>query len=235
MLRARSLQFRNTLRLPNATCEVCTTPIASDYSVCYACSRQAGIFGLELADNVGIVTYARQGWQSGWMMHRYKDPSPLPEHTAPVQLLIVAGVHFHGRCAGRLAGSPITRWARVPSLHGRLTHPLADLVRPWAPWAEYLLTALNSASPREVRRDHFQGTEVLSGDHVLIVDDTWTTGAQLQSAALTLRAAGADHVSALALARWLVPSYPPTQQFIDQELATPYDPDICPWTGGACP
>lgn len=41
------------------------------------------------------------------------------------------------------------------------------------------------------------------GRHVLLVEDTWTTGGNAQSAALTLRHGGAASVTIVALARWL--------------------------------
>lgn len=71
---------------------------------------------------------------------------------------------------------------------------------------------------------------------MLLVDDTWTTGSNVQSAAYTLREAGAWNVSALVLARWLDPARGQTAELIKQHLQRPdYDPGICPWTASACP
>ena len=39
------------------------------------------------------------------------------------------------------------------------------------------------------------------GKRVLLIDDVFTTGATLRAASAALKAAGADHVSALTLAR----------------------------------
>lgn len=39
----------------------------------------------------------------------------------------------------------------------------------------------------------------LTGHHILVLDDTWTTGSRAQSAALTLRAAGAAHISVIVV------------------------------------
>lgn len=75
----------------------------------------------------------------------------------------------------------------------------------------------------------------LSGWHILILDDTWTTGANTQSAALTLRRAGAHHVSVLVVGRWLSQNYANNAEFIATRLRRDYDPGICPVTGGDCP
>lgn len=52
--------------------------------------------------------------------------------------------------------------------------------------------------------DHFTVTSNnADGRHVLLIDDTWTSGGHALSATLALRASGADQISVLVLARWL--------------------------------
>ena len=75
----------------------------------------------------------------------------------------------------------------------------------------------------------------LRGQHILILDDTWTTGSNTQSAALTLRQAGADHVSVMVVGRWFSPTFGNNAEFIKTRLRRDYNPSICPVTGGACP
>jgi adenine/guanine phosphoribosyltransferase-like PRPP-binding protein len=71
--------------------------------------------------------------------------------------------------------------------------------------------------------------------HVLLIDDTWTTGGHAQSATLTLCKSGAARVSALVVARWLKEDYGDNKRFIAELANRDYDPSICPWTGGRCP
>lgn len=75
----------------------------------------------------------------------------------------------------------------------------------------------------------------VAGRHVLVIDDVWTTGSNAQSAALTLRRAGAAAVSVLIIGRWLNPRNRLTQRFIRHRLGAPYDCHVCPVTGGVCP
>ena len=69
---------------------------------------------------------------------------------------------------------------------------------------------------------------------MLVLDDTWTTGSNAQSAALTLRRAGAAAVSVMVVGRWLNPRFGATARFV-AGLQREYNPDLCPVTGGLCP
>jgi hypothetical protein len=55
------------------------------------------------------------------------------------------------------------------------------------------------------------------GRHVLLIEDTWTSRGNAQSAALTLRDAAAASVT-IALARWLNPDEQPTGEFLSSRL-----------------
>lgn len=64
-----------------------------------------------------------------------------------------------------------------------------------------------------VRPDKFElrPAGAVEGRHVLVLDDVWTTGSNTQSAALTLRHAGAAAVSVMVVGRWLNPRYGATE------------------------
>jgi len=81
----------------------------------------------------------------------------------------------------------------------------------------------------------WMGSTCLSSQHVLILDDVWTTGSTAQSAALAVRRAGAAAVSVMVVGRWLNPDRRGTADFIATRLQCDFDPDICPVTGGECP
>lgn len=76
--------------------------------------------------------------------------------------------------------------------------------------------------------------DLIMGRHVLVIDDTWTSGGHAQRAASALRAAGASAVTILVLARWLDPTFGPTGTFIADRLNSDYDPARCPLTGVHC-
>jgi hypothetical protein len=58
-----------------------------------------------------------------------------------------------------------------------------------------------SIDPRAFSAEKFVAQSTLNGEAVLLIDDTWTTGANAQSAATALKAAGAGPVAAVVLGR----------------------------------
>jgi ComF family protein len=78
---------------------------------------------------------------------------------------------------------------------------------------------LTQAQRRDNLKDSFcvRSAHQIAGKRILLIDDVFTTGATLRSAAETLKAAGATHVTALTLARvdqrklYLIPKDSPEQ------------------------
>ena len=106
------------------------------------------------------------------------------------------------------AGGPAgpTHVAVVPSNRGRAgVHPLRALAEPYLrlPWAALAARPGADGRTRDLDPDRF-AVPRLDGARVLLLDDTWATGASVQSAAMTLRAAGAAAVAAVVLGRHLV-------------------------------
>jgi predicted amidophosphoribosyltransferase len=227
--------LRNPVRQDGLTCAVCATPVVG-YQRCFACSRHRAHEGL--ADACAFLAYAIAGQQSGYVMRGYKARPPLEEHRTIVALLIALGISRHAACPSTLAGVPVTRWASVPSLPAQAgEHPLHKIVRSLGPGEEASLSAASAArSPREVSPEHFRlDTPLPQGTHVLLIDDTWTAGGHAQSAALSLRRAGAARVSLLVVARWIKKDFGSNAGFLRELADHDYDPGICPWTGSSCP
>lgn len=226
--------LRNPVRRDRVTCAICATPVAG-YERCYRCMTQERAGD---ADAVAFLTYAVSGQQSGYLMRGYKAPSPVEEHRTVVTLLCLVGLSAHERCPAVLGGMAITHWATVPSLPAKPgAHPLRAMVSRAVPGREVpLVAAAAAADPREVNPDHFSAAiRMPPGSHVLLMDDTWAGGGHAQSAALSLRNAGAQRVSVLVVARWMKESYAGNAEFLRSIAARDYDPRICPWTGGTCP
>jgi len=194
-----------------------------------------------LADQVALLTYAADR-QTHYMMRGYKAPTPVEEHEVVVQFALLVALHDHTVCAGKLLQADVTHWATIPSMPAKPgEHPLRRLVRPGAPGEEVVLTAAaSSAAPRAVDINHFSMSDLPTGAHVLLIDDTWTRGGHVPSAAIAARKAGAKHVSALVVARWIetswqISDYGTNDNFMRERCKDDYDPSICPWTGRNCP
>jgi hypothetical protein len=225
------------------TCQRCYTPLNSG-ELCGTCRTHDGHIGLP--DARGFMTYA--SWadpirQSGRVMRGYKADIPVPSAERTVSLLTALAVQGHRDCPSHLAGTPLTAWAHVPSLPPKETeiHPLAQVLRALSRpgSSEIILRGIdNPENPRAVSASNFTvQSPMRPSAHVLLIDDTWTTGGHAHSATLALRTAGAAHVSLLVLARWLSPEWgDTTQSWIRTHLdRVDYDPTICPWTQTTCP
>lgn len=120
----------------------------------------------------------------------------------------------HERCLASNAGSSgFDLVTTVPSASGRETeHPLTTLVGGVVRGTqERVRPVLNlnrtDVSSREQARDRFTSTQDVRGLDVLVVDDTWTTGANIQSASAALKQAGANTVAGVVIGRWFRTHY----------------------------
>ena len=82
--------------------------------------------------------------------------------------------------------------------------------------------------PRNPNADRFSASVASFGDaRVLLVDDTWTGGTSIQSAAAALKNAGAASVTGLCVARWLSRNRASHVPLLEKATAQPYDPFRC--------
>jgi len=124
-------------------------------------------------------------------------------------------LYHHERCLARRAGA--TSFAVVTTVPSSdrerdARHPLPDvvgrLVQPTADRFERLLHRSDEpVEPRTVDERKYEPTRQLAGEDVLLVDDTWTTGANAQSATLALKGAGAGAVGVVVIGRHIHDDY----------------------------
>jgi predicted amidophosphoribosyltransferase len=117
----------------------------------------------------------------------------------------------HERCLAAAAAAPTFELVTTVPSGDRARddfHPLrwivGGLVEPTHDRYERLLRRSTCELPaRAFSPAKYLATRTLSGEAVLLVDDTWTTGANAQSAAASLRAAGSGPVAAVVIGRHL--------------------------------
>ena len=237
--------FTNTRHLPGQTCTVCAGPATGE--LCRACRTARQAFGAQLADRVLTLAYvqarAHPRHQSEYTMWTYKQRPPITRSVENLSLMVLAATVLHGDCIARAAGWPWSAVTFVPSTHHPVErHPLTELarqVRPSRPDQRFLRDLGPSAhnKARTVLPDRFTVPEryrpLVKGAHVLILDDTWVSGSNAQSATLAIRAAGADQVTVLCIGRWC-PTDRPECRTLLAATATPYDPTVCPLGEDAC-
>ncbi len=240
--------FHNTRKVHGVTCLVCAGPVSSDEEICSRCAGHRAEFGDRLADRVLLLTYVRgqqprTQHQSAHTVRAYKWPgSPVERCLNHLRLMVSVATGIHARCVAESAGRIWDSVTFVPSSSKPgPEHPVAELARHVAfrnGIDNRLALAIGPGiddTSRTVRSDRFVVPERYSdrvkGKHVLLVDDTWTSGAKAQSAAVALSDAGAEQVTALCVARWCRHDWPDHRELLDSCIE-PYDAFECPVRGG---
>lgn len=210
MPRVRELSrlYENFMLAPKAGPGVCRQcfNLTDGYERCYACIQQPAVL-----DAIAPISYSVAHEQLHHALASYKRLTGTTARRLAIQLAAVLWRYLeaHESCVARAAGT--SGWplvATVPSgERGRDDrHPLrwivADLVGPTRARHDRLLA--RSELPVDHRRfaaSKYGPLRRLDGEPVLLIDDTWTTGANAQSAAAALKAAGAGPVAAVVIGR----------------------------------
>ena len=153
-----------------------------------------------------------------------------------MQSLLAVGLRAHTPCAIALAPScSQIDWAVVPSTRGR--SQFSDMVTRLAknPSSRVPVEYVGKSGVRVLDPSAWRGPASVSPHRqLLLLDDSWVSGAHAQSVASAMKMAGYDEVAILTVGRVLEPSYGANKTFIDG-LGVPFDWRRCPWTGGDCP
>lgn len=186
-------------------CGVCLT-FTDGYGTCYPCGHQA-----RFADAVLPISYSVAFGQLHTALRQYKRGHPVAARQFQGQLAAVLWrfVSVHEGCLARSSG--VDRFdlvTTVPSSSSErddahpLRHLVGEIVAPTR--SRYRRLLRRSATPvaeRSVDPGKFNPTTDLDGEPILLIDDTWTTGATVQSAAAALKTAGAGQVGVIVIGR----------------------------------
>ena len=199
-------------RVPKAgvgVCDVCHGAPRTGYARCYSCVDTMR----QVERPVGLVVPVSLSEVNGQLHHvlrSYKQDDVSPAFRDRCSLQIAALLHRflrdHGDCIRRAADDTWDHVTVVPSTRGRVgTHPLetainrSPLLRP-----QYRSLLGPGACPSDhnlASDEAFAITDDVEGMRVLLVDDTFTSGARAQSAASSLQRAGARVVAIVPVAR----------------------------------
>ena len=227
---ARSLSASLIPPAPPPDCEVCRGPVRPGFARCYQCARHDLLGPNLLADVVVPISYAIKGTAFAEHLWRYKArPAPATSARASLLALLLAYLTDHGPCVWRHAGMPPPgRLAVVPTGTGRPgPHPLLGMVSPYLRLPACPLAIRPGRQGRDLDPDRFQVGPVPAGASVLLLDDTWVSGASAQSAAAALKQAGARHVAVVVLGRHVNPADPAAAPLLAGLAPARYDPSTC--------
>jgi hypothetical protein len=218
-------------------CACCRGPAGPGCSRCYQCDLAAQCLSGLLPDVVVPIAYAVKGGEHARNLWFYKSGHPgSAAAAAALAALLLVFLHDHGPCAWRAArmAAP-THVALVPSGRGRPgSHPLRSLAAPYLalPRAALALRARDDQQIRDLDPDRFRAQR-LPGARVVLLDDTWTSGASAVSATAALKLAGASSVAVIVLGRHVAasPAQPGLAAFSPAVL--PFRPRLCAVHGPA--
>ncbi|MEE6140752.1 phosphoribosyltransferase [Mycobacterium sp. 050128] len=241
--------FHNIAGPGPGICDVCRGP-APESGICSTCLTTRGTLLGATCDHTFFLAYA-DGYnpagrtQSVQTMRNYKA-DPAPERSVDdVQLLTFTTTWIHDPCMRAAEGAEWDVATFVPSRTSRTgPHPVTGIARNVARLANddpasggkyQIKRVLMECGPVNVSRvanaARFAVPDaarpLIEGKRVLLVDDTWTTGTSLQSAAAALRAAGAAAVTGLCVARWLSWNWAPEASLLEKVTVEAFDPFSC--------
>jgi predicted amidophosphoribosyltransferase len=201
------------------------------YELCYACATSE-----RHLDAMVPIAYSVAHEQLHHDLVRYKRYADPWVEMAAARLALILGrfLAAHEACVAAAAGAgTFDVVTTVPSGQADRDeyHPLrrivGELVASTAERHERLLRRSSvPVQPRVFDPSRYEATRLLAGANVLLIDDTWTTGASAQSAAAALKAAGAARVGAVVIGRHLNREWFENDQRLHR-LARPLRLSVC--------
>ena len=207
----------NYSRVPPAgsgVCPVCHSGPHLGLTICSSCVQTMGQVTQPTDLVVPISLYEVQGQL--WHTLRYYKDGPTEDTRrnfgTHVAATLARFLDRHRGCIERRMQSPFTVVTTVPSSGSRAgIHPLETAVRRVSSISALYRTTLRKGPvPITHNSANDRGYEVVtpvSGEHILLIEDTFTSGARTQSAASALQLAGATEVAVLVVGRVIYPSW----------------------------
>ena len=201
-------------QVSEGVCDVCHGAPSAGYPRCFSCAETCRQVAHPVQRVVPISLYQIPG-QLHHVLRGYKD-NPDAAVRARFSLIVAAlltrFLSRHGDCVAKAAGGAFELATTVPSSGERpLPHPLDQAIQR-SPWLSRQCRPLLARGHGDLGHNRaselaFMVTEEVRGRRVLLLDDTFTTGASLQSAASALTVAGAQVVAAVPVGRVINPEF----------------------------
>ena len=215
-------------------CEWCHRPSGEGWARCYSCNQVARQLSAPSELVVPISLTELQG-QLHYQLREYKSGNPEMQRDFMPRTAAILGyfLHQHSDCIAEAAGGGWDLVTSVPSSTDRPgDHPLVRTIK--------MLTTLRDEYEPLLRRgeqptghnlasdEGFVPTRELDGERVLLIDDTFTSGARAQSAASALNIAGASVAAIVPIGRVISPEFnEETAEYWKRQTALEFDFDVC--------
>jgi hypothetical protein len=228
-----SSPYANFMICPRSGAGVCTAcfNFTRGYERCFSCARVDSSLAV-----VAPISYSVGREQLHHALRGYKRLSGDIARRLTVELAAVLWRFLlaHEQCVARAGLVSHFRLVTTVPSGDRIrdqSHPLRRIVGQLVgPTRERYMPLLRRSQlevpPRRVDPRKFEPTRKLAGESVLLIDDTWTTGASARSAAAALARAGAGSVGAVVIGRYVNRDWHENDRQL-RALARPYDWNRC--------
>lgn len=197
--------FMLSPRRGGSVCSECFN-LTDGYGRCYACAH-----GGRCLDAMSPISYSVAGEQLHHALAGYKRSSGRVARRFAFGLAAVLWrfLAIHEWCLARAAGvqtfglvTTVPSSRPDPEAPQPLDEMVSALVGPVRErYARVLRRTPISVDPHRFSPGKYACDRDLDGAAILLIDDTWTTGSNAQSAAAALKAAGAEKVAAVVIGR----------------------------------
>lgn len=227
-----SAPYANFMLGPRRGRDVCSQcfNLTDGFNRCYGCAH-----GGRFLDAMVPISYSVAGEQLHHALASYKRLDGPVARQLSLGLAAVLWRHLarHERCLVDAAGTCTLSLATVvPSSNPERadSHPLHHLVSLVGPvrdrYERLLRRSEEPATAHQFNPRKYEALRDLTGQAILLIDDTWTQGANAQSAAAALKAAGAERVAAVVIGRYVNRGWRHNDRHL-QRLPQPFDWERC--------
>lgn len=202
---------------------------------CYSCAQAESQVARPCQLIVPVSLYDIPSQLHHLLRHYKSGVYPTREHDFSLKIISIL-CHFlarHAGCIGSVAGGGWDVITTVPSSGGRSgEHPLISALRRvpavFGLHQELLAPGAVTLGHSHADDNGYRLTRGLNGERILLVDDTFTSGARAQSAASTLSLGSGVVVAIVPIGRVVNPQYSDTtREYWDQQRRQRYRFDTC--------
>ena len=220
--------------LGDGVCRICHGGPFAGEDVCHSC-RSVTAQVSHPAHAIVPISICEGYGQLHTVLRQYKDggsDSTRRKFGLQLAATVARFLRGHRECMALATEADFDLVCAVPSSGDRQgTHPLVDVINKVGAVRALVRPGLvrgpgplGHAAPSD---EGYTVSESVSGRHVLLVEDTFTTGSRCQSAASALTLAGAASVRVLVVGRYMTPYNKACQAILDAGAETPFNFSEC--------